>query len=878
MNSQQTSSTTESRVIRVFVSSTFRDMQQERDELIKHIFPQLRKMCEQRGVTWGEVDLRWGITEEQSQSGQVLPICLAEIEHSRPYFIGLLGERYGWIPDKIDQELINEQGWLKDHLNCSVTELEILHGVLINPAMADHSLFYFRDSAFVETLSKEKRADFLELPTPEDIKQHGQAEAERRAEERREKLRALKQKIRDSHLPVCENYPTPQALGELVLQDMTAMINRLYPEGSAPDELERERLDHEAYARNRAKVYIGRQEYFDRLDAHARGDGQPLVVLGESGVGKSALLANWAIKYHEGHRDELLLMHFIGSSPYSVDWAAMLRRILREFKRHFNIEQEIPDQPDELRAAFANWLHMAAARGKVVLVLDALNQLEDRDGAPELVWLPPVIPPNVRLILSTLPGRPLDDLNKRGWQTLQVQPLTVAEREELVAKYLEQYSKKLNKERVERIAAADRTTNPLFLRALLDELRVFGEHQKLDERIGHYLSSQTIPELYTKILMRYEEDYERGRSGLVRDTMTLLWAARRGLSETELSELLGSNEQPLPRAYWSPLYLAAEPSLVNRSGLIGFAHEFIRQAVQDRYLGHEPDALPPPQKGWRSWFHRPASPPKSNQQPDEQAHLRLADYFDKHELSPRKIDELPWQLAEGAAWQRLSNLLAAREFFMAAWAADEFEVKGYWARVEAHSSLRMVDAYRAELNRPDLDSDFVWRLGVLLHGTGHPQEALAVQKSFSRLFRESGDRANLQASLGNQAVILKDRGELDEAMRLLKEQERLCRELGDKDGLSGSLGNQASILAARGELDEAMRLLKEAERLCRELGVQEGLALSLANQALILMQHGRSREALSLVEEAYRIATSHGLVALARQIKPNLDYVLSQNR
>ena len=49
------------REIRVFISSTFRDMQEEREELVKQIFPQLRRLCESRGVTWGEVDLRWGV-------------------------------------------------------------------------------------------------------------------------------------------------------------------------------------------------------------------------------------------------------------------------------------------------------------------------------------------------------------------------------------------------------------------------------------------------------------------------------------------------------------------------------------------------------------------------------------------------------------------------------------------------------------------------------------------------------------------------------------------------------------------------------------------------------------------------------------------------
>src|SRR3954447_14669318 len=86
------------RAVRVFISSTFQDMHRERDELVKRVFPRLRKLCEQRGVTWGEVDLRWGITEHQVQRGEVLPVCLGEIDRCRPFFLGILGERYGWVP------------------------------------------------------------------------------------------------------------------------------------------------------------------------------------------------------------------------------------------------------------------------------------------------------------------------------------------------------------------------------------------------------------------------------------------------------------------------------------------------------------------------------------------------------------------------------------------------------------------------------------------------------------------------------------------------------------------------------------------------------------------------------------------------------------
>ena len=105
--SSTASAAAQNRVIRAFVSSTFRDMSDERDELGRRVFLQLRKLCEQRGAVWGEVDLRWGITEEQKLEGKVLPICLEEIQRCRPYFIGLLGERYGWIPFVTTQEHYN---------------------------------------------------------------------------------------------------------------------------------------------------------------------------------------------------------------------------------------------------------------------------------------------------------------------------------------------------------------------------------------------------------------------------------------------------------------------------------------------------------------------------------------------------------------------------------------------------------------------------------------------------------------------------------------------------------------------------------------------------------------------------------------------------
>ena len=52
------------REVKVFLSSTIKDMIRERKELTKKIFPQLKHFCQNRNVDFSYVELRWGITDE----------------------------------------------------------------------------------------------------------------------------------------------------------------------------------------------------------------------------------------------------------------------------------------------------------------------------------------------------------------------------------------------------------------------------------------------------------------------------------------------------------------------------------------------------------------------------------------------------------------------------------------------------------------------------------------------------------------------------------------------------------------------------------------------------------------------------------------------
>jgi tetratricopeptide (TPR) repeat protein len=632
------------RVIRVFVSSTFRDMIAERDELMTQTWPELRRFCRERQVELVEVDLRWGIAEEQATRKETLKLCLDEIRACRPFFIGLLGERYGWTPsaDAFTADLREEQPWLSGLAGKSVTELEILHGVLNNPEMAGRAFFYFRAPAF----SQARGTDFLSESAEAAGKQTALKETIRRASA-------------EKHIPLREDYPDTVTLAKLVLEDLKAAIEAQFPIEGVPDPLTREARDHEAFAETRRRTYIGRLDYFARLDRHATDNGGPLVLVGDSGSGKSALLANWLEYWRKAHADDFIFQHYIGGTPDSADHWRLMTRLINEIKRWSNDQEDVPRGHDNLQRDFPLWLAKARSKAehdgvRCILVLDALNQLEDKDHARLLGWLPEhPLTGGLRLVVSTLPGDAMEAVQQRGWETLRVDPLTTDERRQLIEHYLARFGKKLDAPRLDRLAAAPAAANPLFLKILLDELRVTGTHDRLDERLNDYLSAPVIPALLKKVLVRYQRDYERDRPGLVSESLGLIWAARRGLSETELLHLLKpADKEQLPLATWSPLRSALEEELVDRGGILNFAHEFLRSAVEAAFV---PDEI-----------HR------------NELRLQLADEFEQQTVTARNCDELPWLLWKTAQNDRLRACLLVIFRFLFIYIRDKEEMRLYW--------------------------------------------------------------------------------------------------------------------------------------------------------------------------------------------------------
>ena len=561
--------TTKSRIVRVFLSSTFRDFAEERDLLVRKVFPELRRKCRERQVELVDVDLRWGITEEEAQQGKVLPICLAEIDRARPFFMGFIGERYGWIPEpeKYDLSLILEQPWLDEHKGGkSVTELEMLHGVLNNPAMADRAFFYFRDPKW----SRKKGGAYLS---------EGLAE--------KEKLEALKDRIRRSGFPVVEDYPAPEALAERVQNDLWHLIDEAFPESEVPDALAQERMRHETFASSRRGLYIGGEKlglyiggekYFQEIDAAISGEPRkPILVCGASGGGKSALLSNWA--YVPAHSGAIVLTHFLATGVDAADPVSMTIRLLREISRIIGEEFIFEGDPSEALHLLEPWLEKAGAfarRKKVgfILVLDALDKMTAHQ---DLDWWPRELPDGVALVASCLDGGIRDVvLQKMAWREVRVSPLERLDCERFILEHLAKYRKTLIPRQTATVLGHPLCGNPLFLRTLLEELRVFGVHEELNDRLAHYLASATIDDLFEKVLARIEAD---NTQQAVRSALEVLWAAKESFAEDELLSVSG-----LPPAVWAPVHIALDESLIGAGGRLAFSHDYLRKAVEDRYL------------------------------------------------------------------------------------------------------------------------------------------------------------------------------------------------------------------------------------------------------------------------------------------------------
>ncbi len=380
----------------------------------------------------------------------------------------------------------------------------------------------------------------------------------------------------------------------------------------------------------------------------------------------------------------------------------------------------------------------------MIIIFDGLNQLEINQETAH--WLPAFIPANIRLFLSTLQDgsgfENLTDIRNR----FTVAPLSESEQRQLIKRYLDRFGRQLEDDYINQLVSAPQTANPLYLQVILEELRLFGNFSKLAERLKYYLEAKTIPDLYQKVLARLEEDYQLPESPhLVSHALSLLWATRRGLSESELLSLL-----EVSQADYSSLYLALRTAIVNRAGLLNFFHDYLRQAVEQRYL--------------------------TDAEEKRAVHRQLADFFETLPLDTRKADELPYQLEQAGETGRLQDCISEIPM-LSQFIKDKrlYELFDYWRRLEKeHEMLTAYPQALVEYEKTVSNEGFAYAVNkvtffYLTIGV-YTEEIISLARS-ALAIREKvlgAEHPSTATSLNNLAGLLSKKGDYDSAEPLYR--------------------------------------------------------------------------------------------------------------
>lgn len=461
----------------VFVSSTFADMQAERDHLFTHVFPALEEhlKARRRHLEW--VDLRLGVATAQladaeARERQVLKVCLAEVKRCRPFLIVLLGDRYGWVPPAERMAAaVAEEGFAVDVVGRSVTDLEVRFGVLTNQEGPPRCFFYFREPLPYRDMPSSTAALYADAY---DKAPGAVGRAKRLVELKEDIKKALPNRVRTYLASWDRRNHRVTALddwGRMVLADLVAELDAATAVQGTEESVswqQSERIALEDYIEDRARDFVGRDAILTRLETlamSAKRERAPwgLVLAGAAGAGKSATFGELHRRLQRS--GTLVLGHAAGASARSTSVEDMLRRWIEELIAALGADPGFAKtgDPENIETAFRDLLALVAAERRVVVLIDGLDQFEATTRARFVTWLPRVWPANARLIATAIPGDASQALAEReGVELLQLPLLDVSEARRIAEGICARYHRTLEPEVVDALIAKQGVDGPAW--------------------------------------------------------------------------------------------------------------------------------------------------------------------------------------------------------------------------------------------------------------------------------------------------------------------------------------------------------------------------------------------------------------------------------
>ncbi|BBM81740.1 DUF4062 domain-containing protein [Candidatus Uabimicrobium amorphum] len=507
------------KTLKLFISSTFVDLELERDELTQQ-FRKLKAQLIERHLSFMTYDLRW---RQKHQRDSIVKWCIEMVERCE-FFVGILGSRYGWRPEK--------DAWGNNNdSNISVTEMEIRHAL--------------------QNIDRQKRFFCILERDIDDAKD-------------RASMLALKKDLKAQGEDVFEFSDTKTML-TFIVDKVQKQIDEHYPEVviNKDEENTREVLI-ENFIDEKLQGFVGREDFATKIwnFAHNRNQKNYLVVHAIAGTGKSAAMAQFYKRWKQ-EKDVPILRYF-----FSVDNSArqFVASIVDQLHHHGLLEETPKTDPLELRFQMRSTLENLSQ--KILIVIDAIDEVEEAH--KDLSWLPNNLPQNINVIISTRPVSTFDIVRDYiKTQTIELPPLSTKEIALIIDSYTKKHQIDISTEDAQLLQTrAD--GNPLYLKVALEEIVSSGSG------VGQLATS--IDALFEQIIQRLSDKYD---TNVIFDYLGLITASESGLMETELQEVL-QQYYNIGDDLLLIVAKALDNFIVERGQLLQFFHAEFERSVKER--------------------------------------------------------------------------------------------------------------------------------------------------------------------------------------------------------------------------------------------------------------------------------------------------------
>ena len=681
----------QTKTFRVFVSSTFTDMKEERSILQKKVFPKLEKFCEENGARFQAVDLRWGVNEESQLNQKTVEICLNEIARCqkispKPNFLILLGDKYGWQPNptKIPETEMKEiystiafdtslsDRWYQLDTNAVPAEYvlqprgkefgdykvwevvekklqAVLREAVGQLSFSDEQrIKYFTSATHQEIMSgalnpvdvKEKPEDhvFAMIRETEGLADDNTAEGfidlinDQANPYSKEQLRQLKGKLKEKlgnqYIPYKAKWKEkktemndPEAFENKIYGFLKDIIQEQLKEVISPDEISHEVKLHSEFKDKLTEHFCGRDDILKTLNSYLKNSSEKrvLAMIGDSGSGKSSVMAKTIQEAVNNFKDALIVYRFIGTSSRSSNIISLLRSVCEQIAVAYGTKMEtLAGEGREkslydlngLTEILKKCLALGTAQKPVLVFLDALDQLSDSDNAKSLYWLPRELPEHTRLVVSSLPELKTQ-LSNHCIADLPLLPIEEASK--ILERWLNAIRRTLTPDQKKEVLTKfSKNGLPIYLRLAFERAKEWNSYIKKEDNTLKEDVKGIINDFIGLLEKEHTEDF-------VKDVICLMLCGRyQGLAENEILEIFAfdkdlwqeflnrTNENQrealikmkeelendkksmkIPIIVWSRLYLDLEPYLTERDAdgvpIITFFHRQFNEVLRERY-------------------------------------------------------------------------------------------------------------------------------------------------------------------------------------------------------------------------------------------------------------------------------------------------------